>query len=224
MLAAIVFCLARTRRFRFHFRPARPPTPPPPPTRPQAVTSGGDDAVHVSTADEDIVWIRQPNSQGVLKWRPNPPYKNIKSLICHMSPVMGRDAIHDATLFHFDIDQLVTGCLESYYFTNRMPQVQESDFDEDQLARLAGEPVNGGTWSELISNRKTRGPAVRCFLAQIIFKRIHPLSDIEETLLPLEIATMYQLLDRVVGPLKENPTRGERMGRSNSLSTEFHTN
>lgn len=212
-LAAFVFCLARTR-FAPAREPAQRPTPPPRNT------------IRVSDLDEEVVWVNTPNPQGVLKWKPNPAYKETKSLIIHMTPLSGgNQAIDNATLFSFDIDQLVRCSLEDRIWPNRLPRVPESDFDEDELVRLAGEPVNGGTWSESISNRKTRGAAIRCFLAQVIFKRMDPFCEIEETLLPPEIATAYQLLDPHAGvPLGENPSRGSIISRSNFPDTELSSN
>ncbi|UPL02560.1 hypothetical protein LCI18_013494 [Fusarium solani-melongenae] len=80
------------------------------------------------------------------------------------------------------------------------PLVSPSIFDEDELVRLAGEPANGGTWSKTISNVVTRGAAIRCFLAQLIFKRMHPSCPVQESLLAPEISSCYQLvINRVLG-------------------------
>lgn len=77
------------------------------------------------------------------------------------------------------------------------PHVSPSIFNEDELVRLAGEPANGGTWSEAISDVATRGAAVRCFLAQLIFKRMHPSCPVQESLLAPEISSCYQLVCRI---------------------------
>ena len=70
--------------------------------------------------------------------------------------------------------------------------VPTSAFDENKLVALAGDPANGGTWSEALSNKDLRGRAVKCFLAQVAFKRMHPSCCIEETLLPHDVAVCYR--------------------------------
>ncbi|KAI8713369.1 hypothetical protein NCS52_01281200 [Fusarium sp. LHS14.1] len=88
------------------------------------------------------------------------------------------------------------------------PRVSPSIFDEEELVRLAGEPANGGTWSETISNVATRGAAVKCFLAQLIFKRMHPSCPLQESLLAPEISSCYQLVCRIY----QNPGRENIIG------------
>lgn len=236
-LALVTTLLALTRITRFASLPIvsnlkKLITPPQTVTQPAipsvtpsvtlAVTS--DDNVLQRVGNDAIVWRSFPNAQGVLKWKPNPASKHVKCLVSHMFPVHGKEAIKSATPFHHFIRQLVWGVLEDVDHPDRMPQISESAFDESQLVRLAGEPVNGGTWSKSISTRKTRGAALQCFLAQLIFRRIDPLGSVEETLLPPEIAAMYQLLHRIVGPRKDDPTRFQRMSRSDATSTECNAN
>ncbi|RSL43573.1 hypothetical protein CEP53_011641 [Fusarium sp. AF-6] len=77
------------------------------------------------------------------------------------------------------------------------PDVPEFLFDESELVRLAGEPINGGTWSQSISNISTRVPAIRCFLAQVIYRRMQPTCPVDECLLPPEVSSCYQLVCQV---------------------------
>ncbi|KAI8655926.1 hypothetical protein NCS55_01246100 [Fusarium keratoplasticum] len=79
----------------------------------------------------------------------------------------------------------------------RKPDAPESLFNESELVHLAGEPINGGTWSQSISNVSTRVPTIRCFLAQVIFKRMQPTCPVDDCLLPPEISSCYQLVCRV---------------------------
>ncbi|KAM5356550.1 hypothetical protein ACJ41O_003196 [Fusarium nematophilum] len=73
--------------------------------------------------------------------------------------------------------------------------VPQSIFDEEGLVALAGPPVNGGTWSEALARSEERHRSMRCFIAQAIFKHIHPGCSPEMTLLPPEIVTCYQWLE-----------------------------
>ncbi|KAJ4310330.1 hypothetical protein N0V84_011013 [Fusarium piperis] len=98
---------------------------------------------------------------------------------------------------------LISWCKSFFGGLGRQPDVPESLFDESELVRLAGKPVNGGTWSQSIGNISTRVPAMACFLAQVMFKRMQPTCPVHECLLPPEISSCYQLLCRVY----ENPRR-----------------
>ncbi|UPL02113.1 hypothetical protein LCI18_013047 [Fusarium solani-melongenae] len=85
-----------------------------------------------------------------------------------------------------------------FFFGHRWkPDVPESLFNESELVHLAGEPINGGTWSQSISNVSTRVPTIRCFLAQVLLKRMQPTCPVDDCLLPPEISSCYQLVCQV---------------------------
>lgn len=153
----------------------------------------------------------EDQGNGEFKWRPNTIAKKTKDLPFSMAIPGGRHLMEELFAFEFDIEQLVAGCIVAQKW-GQLPQVPESSFNEDQLVRLAGEPVNGGTWSESLSNIKKRPAAIKCFLAQYLFRRMDPLCNVEENLLPPEIATLYQQLYKIAGPLEHNPHRGKRAG------------
>jgi hypothetical protein len=101
----------------------------------------------------------------------------------------------EAVNFDHDLEGFAT-----FFFGRRFqrkPDVSESLFNESELVRLAGEPINGGTWSKSISNVSTRVPAIRCVLAQVIFKRMQPTCPVDDCLLPPKISSCYQLVCRV---------------------------
>ena len=123
-----------------------------------------------------------------------PIQESNKKLTSHMTPLLVPKEL-SSVMLDFDIDGFVANYVTGIpSMPNKMLPVEETFFDEDQLVRLAGEPINGGTWSESISNLETRPGAIKCFLAQFFFKRMDPLSDVEENLLPPEISTFYQLV------------------------------
>lgn len=160
-----------------------------------------------------INWQRTPNPNGgAPKWKPNSPRQVVKNIPYRMRPMCFGDCLHEVLPFEFSIDQMVGQCIIGHDGTgHRMPQVSPSIFSDDELNRLAGDPVNGGTWSESLSNLETRGGAVRCFIAQVLFKHMDPLCNAEEGLLPTEIAALHQLIYADVGPFKPEPTDVERM-------------
>lgn len=121
--------------------------------------------------------------------------------------VLPPDAIKEMNIGVHEIPELEAESFE-YQFGNftwvffgrglhGKPDVPESLFDESELVRLAGEPVNGGTWSQSISNVSTRDPAIRCFLAQVVYKRMQPTCPVDDCLLPPEVSSCYQLVCRV---------------------------
>ncbi|KAF9765417.1 hypothetical protein IL306_002293 [Fusarium sp. DS 682] len=74
------------------------------------------------------------------------------------------------------------------------PTVERSAFDDKELVRLAGEPPEGETWSELICDLDTRHYALCTFLLRVIYRRMHPTYDIQECLLPPEVSSCYQFI------------------------------
>ncbi|KAM5346960.1 hypothetical protein ACJ41O_009965 [Fusarium nematophilum] len=120
-----------------------------------------------------------------------PIEKDTKDLSARIIPL---NSVEEGVRFHRHIDNLVDNFIRGMYDASPMPSIPDSTFDEDQLVRLAGEPVNGGTWSESISSLETRPRAIKCFLAQLLFRRMDPHCPVDENLLPPEIAACYQLL------------------------------
>ncbi|KAI8713365.1 hypothetical protein NCS52_01280800 [Fusarium sp. LHS14.1] len=122
--------------------------------------------------------------------------------------VLPPDAIKEMNIGVHEIPELEEAESFEYQFRNftwvffgrglhGKPDVPESLFDESELVRLAGEPVNGGTWSQSISNVSTRDPAIRCFLAQVVYKRMQPTCPVDDCLLTPEVSSCYQIVCRV---------------------------
>ncbi|KAM0417484.1 hypothetical protein ACHAPT_012548 [Fusarium lateritium] len=128
-------------------------------------------------------------------YEPNPIWKNCMSLPQHIEPMRGPKCVHQVCSFEHRIEQF--GALYIRVAREAATSVPEALFDEDQLVRLAGGPANGGTWSESISNPLKRRGAVMCFLAQVLYKRMHPRCGVEESLLPPEVSTCYHYLNQL---------------------------
>jgi hypothetical protein len=124
-----------------------------------------------------------------------PPPDAIKEMNIGVHAISGTAELKEAESFEYQF-----GNFTRVFFGRGLhgkPDVPESLFDESELVRLAGEPVNGGTWSQSISNVSTRDPAIRCFLAQVVYKRMQPTCPVDDCLLPPEISSCYQLVCRV---------------------------
>ncbi|KAI8656809.1 hypothetical protein NCS56_01286000 [Fusarium sp. Ph1] len=141
-----------------------------------------------------------PNRVIAMQPQPSPallilPPDAIKEINIGMHELGSADELKEADDFEYDF-----WCFTKSFFgrgRHGEPDVPESLFDESELVRLAGEPINGGTWSQSISNVSTRVPATRCFLAQVIYKRMQPTCLVDDCLLPPEISSCYQLVCRV---------------------------
>ncbi|KAJ4310310.1 hypothetical protein N0V84_011027 [Fusarium piperis] len=135
--------------------------------------------------------VSETLAEQLARRRPDPVRDTVRRFPARMDTLQGLGDIREAV--HFE------NCIRSLVDLFKLPQhcqphVPESLFDEDELVRLAGKPINGGTWSESISNKATRASALKCFLAQFIFKRINPNGPPQESLLPPEIASCYQFV------------------------------
>ncbi|KAL6354773.1 hypothetical protein LRP88_12118 [Fusarium phalaenopsidis] len=160
-----------------------------------------------------------PNRVIAMQPQPSPallilPPDAIKEINIGMHELGSADELKEADDFEYDF-----WCFTKSFFgrgRHGEPDVPESLFDESELVRLAGEPINGGTWSQSISNVSTRVPATRCFLAQVIYKRMQPTCLVDDCLLPPEISSCYQLVCRVYDiprskPFEEGDPRKERV-------------
>ncbi|KAM5348915.1 hypothetical protein ACJ41O_008738 [Fusarium nematophilum] len=128
----------------------------------------------------------------------------VRNLPERMSPFGSARQIETHSVGRWELDSHVS----SFILGDQHPSpIPESVFDEDQLVSLAGEPVNGGTWSGSFSNAATRRPAMKCFLAQVLFRRMDPLCAVEENLLPPEISTFYQYIFRLEKAWSDNAAR-----------------
>ncbi|KAF5705581.1 hypothetical protein FMUND_12021 [Fusarium mundagurra] len=79
-------------------------------------------------------------------------------------------------------------------YTASVPTIERSLFNDDELVRLAGNPPEGDTWSELICDRDTRYYAIWNFLVRLLYRRMDPDCNVEECLLPPEVSTCFQFI------------------------------
>ncbi|EWG47290.1 hypothetical protein FVEG_07435 [Fusarium verticillioides 7600] len=79
-------------------------------------------------------------------------------------------------------------------YTVSVPTIERSLFNDDELVRLAGDPPEGDTWSELICDRDTRYYAIWNFLVRLLYRRMDPDCNVEECLLPPEVSTCFQFI------------------------------
>ncbi|KAI8721696.1 hypothetical protein NCS52_00311800 [Fusarium sp. LHS14.1] len=163
----------------------------------QIVQEGG--LVH--TRPETPQHLREMNRREA-----DPRIDSVRWFSVRMIPLMSDREIAEAVEFERDIKRFAEMCIEAPF--RPQPPVPESLFDENELVRLAGKPINGGTWSASISNTATRASAVKCFLAQFVFKRIHPNCPPQDCLLPPEVASCYQLINVP----HNNPGRDDLLG------------
>ncbi|KAL2669966.1 hypothetical protein Neosp_014844 [[Neocosmospora] mangrovei] len=134
-----------------------------------------------------------PHLRAMNRREADPRIDSVRRFGFRMIPLGSVREIAEAVTFERSIDRFVGMCLKAPF--QPQPPVPESLFDENELVRLAGKPINGGTWSASISNTATRASAVKCFLAQFVFKRMHPNCPPQDCLLPPEIASCYQLIN-----------------------------
>ncbi|PNP84740.1 hypothetical protein FNYG_01834 [Fusarium nygamai] len=79
-------------------------------------------------------------------------------------------------------------------YTALVPTIERSLFNDDELVRLAGNPPEGDTWSELICDRDTRYYAIWNFLIRLLYRRMDPDCNVEDCLLPPEVSTCFQFI------------------------------
>ncbi|KAJ4263109.1 hypothetical protein NW762_006728 [Fusarium torreyae] len=129
----------------------------------------------------------------------NPITNEHRYLEGRIHSVLGSKGIDETVGFEVLVESFVGNLIVGNGRPSQKPTVDKSVFDEEELVRLAGEPVDGGTWAELISNVDTRYCAVNCFLVQLLYKRMDPNCNAQECLLPPEITNCYQLINTLKG-------------------------
>ncbi|KAM6509164.1 hypothetical protein FSOLCH5_012153 [Fusarium solani] len=105
-------------------------------------------------------------------WR-NPITNSHRTLPDRVDDFTTLHEIRQGVGFEYDLRIFVENFIDSRH--REQPRVSPSIFNEDELVRLAGEPANGGTWSETIFNVATRGAAVRDF--KLFSTRVPNLSE-----------------------------------------------
>ncbi|WAO86283.1 Hypothetical protein NCS54_00355500 [Fusarium falciforme] len=146
-------------------------------------------SVQVVKDGEPVHTIPEPQ---MIKREADPRTDSLRWFSRRMHPLASVPQIAEVVEFEDFISSFTETCIETPF--RPQPLVPESLFDENELVCMAGKPVNGGTWSASISNTATRASAVKCFLAQLIFKRMNPNCPPQECLLPPEIASCYQFI------------------------------
>jgi hypothetical protein len=165
--------------------------------------------------------------QATVNWDddPNPITSPHRKLHERIGEIVGPKGMNENVGFEHFIKflalKLVYGGQNPAIKPTIMPTIERSKFDDQELIRLAGNPPEGQTWSELISDRDTRYYAIWTFLIRLLYKRMHPTHnkvlcgdyklsatghptrDIEECLLPPEVSSCFQLIpNRYVGESK----------------------
>lgn len=171
-------------------------------------TEASDPSYYITStpADDPARLALEPPQEVVIDRRPDAVKYIVRHFPVRMDPLQSLPEVAESVAF----ERWISSYTETYFDSHRgeQPLVPESLFDEDKLVCLAGEPVNGGTWSASISDVVTRTSAIKCFLAQIMFKRMDPKCPPQEGLLPPEISSCYQF----VYPPHENPACKSNLG------------
>ncbi|SCO14132.1 uncharacterized protein FFNC_07520 [Fusarium fujikuroi] len=127
---------------------------------------------------------------------PNPITESHRELAHRVIPVWGPEEIEENVGFECLIegfcDNLIYG--HGNVHTTSVPTIERSSFNDDELARLAGNPPEGDTWSELICDRDTRYYAIWNFLIRLLYRRMNPDCNVEDCLLPPEVSTCFQFI------------------------------
>ncbi|KAF4960974.1 hypothetical protein FGADI_624 [Fusarium gaditjirri] len=141
-----------------------------------------------------------PESQVIrTPMNPNPITEPHRELAHRTISVCGPNGINENVegfecLIEHLFERLVYGGVNPAITPNRMPIVQRSSFNDKELVRLAGDPPEGETWSELICDRDTRFYALWVFTIRFLYRRMDPNCNVEECLLPPEVSSCFQLM------------------------------
>ncbi|EXL47207.1 hypothetical protein FOCG_11429 [Fusarium oxysporum f. sp. radicis-lycopersici 26381] len=132
---------------------------------------------------------------------PNPITESHRELAFRVITVCGPDGIRENVAgFEFLVENLFMdlfyGGVDPAITPIIIPTAERSSFNDQELVRLAGDPPEGETWSQLICDRDTRLYAIWTFLNRLIYRRMDPNCNVEECLLPPEASSCYQLMPR----------------------------
>ncbi|EWZ46687.1 uncharacterized protein FOBCDRAFT_268762 [Fusarium oxysporum Fo47] len=143
-----------------------------------------------------------PESQVIRsQMNPNPITESHRELAFRVITVCGPDGIRENVAgFEFLVENLFMdlfyGGVDPAITPIIIPTAERSSFNDQELVRLAGDPPEGETWSQLICDRDTRLYAIWTFLNRLIYRRMDPNCNVEECLLPPEASSCYQLMPR----------------------------
>ncbi|KAF5617935.1 hypothetical protein F52700_12417 [Fusarium sp. NRRL 52700] len=141
-----------------------------------------------------------PESQVIRSpMNPNPITESHRELAHRVIDVCGPNGIRE----NVEGFELLTQCFCNNLIyglgtvaTTSMSTIEQSSFNNDELVRLAGNPPEGDTWSELICDRDTRYYAIWNFIIRLLYKRMDPDCNVEDCLLPPEVSTCFQFIPR----------------------------
>ncbi|KAF5631631.1 uncharacterized protein FTJAE_7832 [Fusarium tjaetaba] len=138
-----------------------------------------------------------PESQVIRSpMNPNPITEPHRELAHRIIPVWGPKEIDQNVGFECLVENFCSNLIYGHgnVYTVSVPTIERSLFNDDELVRLAGNPPEGDTWSELICDRDTRYYAIWNFLVRLLYRRMDPDCDVEECLLPPEVSTCLQFI------------------------------
>ncbi|KAF4344285.1 hypothetical protein FBEOM_1679 [Fusarium beomiforme] len=124
---------------------------------------------------------------------PNPITEEHRKLDARIFTIKGAKGISETVDFEHAVMAFAWNVFGVERYAVR-PTVERSAFDDKKLVRLAGEPPEGETLSELICDLDTRRYALLSFLLRVIYRRMHPTHDVQECLLPPGVSSCYQLI------------------------------
>ncbi|CAM1501967.1 Fc.00g039510.m01.CDS01 [Cosmosporella sp. VM-42] len=112
-----------------------------------------------------------------------PPIMNV--LDCLPQPI-GYD---DLRLELNRVETPIKNWVDNFFHSKNVPF---NDFQEDQLVALAGESNAGDTWIARLADANTRPNALRCFVAQVVFRSMDLDYDPAWSLLPPGVVNSYR--------------------------------
>ncbi|KAF5579948.1 hypothetical protein FPCIR_10777 [Fusarium pseudocircinatum] len=138
-----------------------------------------------------------PESQVIRSpMNPNPITESHRELAHRIETVCGPKGIGENVGFECLVENYCDTLIYGFgtLTTATLPTIERSLFNDDELARLAGNPPEGDTWSELICDRETRHYAIWNFLIRLLYRRMDPDCNVEDCLLPPEVSTCFQFI------------------------------
>ncbi|KAG9497696.1 hypothetical protein J7337_010564 [Fusarium musae] len=155
------------------------------------------DVSETSTKQKPAAPQQVPESQVIRSpMNPNPITEPHRELAHRIIPVWGPKEIDQNVGFECLIESFGRNLIYGHgnVYTVSVPTIERSLFNDDELVRLAGDPPEGDTWSELICDRDTRYYAIWNFLVRLLYRRMDPDCNVEECLLPPEVSTCFQFI------------------------------